>query len=133
MRAPEHGSVRCVGGILHDATGRLLVIRRGHDPGRGLWSLPGGRVEAGETDAEAVAREIREETGLVVRPGRLAGMVVRGRYAIYDYVCEVEGGTLRAGDDADEARWVDGNALSTLDLTEGLAETLRGWDALPRC
>ncbi|GAB2974472.1 NUDIX domain-containing protein [Amycolatopsis acidiphila] len=126
-------SVRCVGGIIHDAAGRLLVIQRGHDPGRGRWSLPGGRVEPDETDAQAVVREMREETGLDVRPGPLAGMVVRGRYEIYDYVCEVRGGRLRAGDDAADARWVDAAAFGTLELTDGLAATLRGWDRLPRC
>ncbi|SFK23641.1 NUDIX hydrolase [Amycolatopsis sacchari] len=126
------GAVRCVGGILHDPDGRLLVIRRGHEPGRGLWSLPGGRVEPGESDEQAVVREMREETGLEVRPGALVGMVVRGRYEIYDYACEVTGGTLRPGDDADEARWVDAAAFGTLRLTEGLAEALREWDSLPR-
>ena len=70
------GVERCVGGIVHDVAGRLLVIRRGHEPGRGLWSLPGGRVEPGETDAQAVVREMREETGLDVRPGPLVGTVV---------------------------------------------------------
>ncbi|GAA4665641.1 NUDIX hydrolase [Amycolatopsis dongchuanensis] len=127
------GAVRCVGGILHDPDGRLLVIRRGHEPGRGLWSLPGGRVEPGESDEQAVVREMREETGLEVRPGALVGMVVRGRYEIYDYACEVTGGTLRPGDDADEARWVDAAAFGTLRLTEGLAEALEEWDSLPRC
>jgi len=120
-----------VGGIVFDPAGRLLVIKRGHEPGRGLWSLPGGRVEAGETDSEAVVRELREETGLDVLPGALAGMVVRGRYEIYDYVCEVLGGQLRPGDDADDARWVDAAAFAALDLTDGLAETLAAWGAIP--
>lgn len=124
--------VRCVGGIVHDAQGRLLVILRGHDPGRGLWSLPGGRVEEGESDAAALTREMLEETGLHVRPDALVGMVERGRYTIYDYECAVVGGTLRAGDDADDARWVDTKAFSALSLTDGLANTLRDWKALPR-
>ncbi|WP_236795842.1 NUDIX hydrolase [Amycolatopsis sp. GM8] len=124
--------VRCVGGIVHDAAGRLLMIQRGHDPGRGLWSLPGGRVEPGETDAQAIVREMSEETGLDVRAGALAGMVVRGRFEIYDYVCEVLGGRLRAGDDAADARWVDAAAFAALELTDGLADTLRDWHALPR-
>jgi len=133
MRSRTHQPVRCVGAITHDEHGRLLVIQRGHDPGRGLWSLPGGRVEPGETDTQAVVREMREETGLDVRPVRFAGMVVRGRYEIYDYVCEVDGGALRAGDDAADARWVDAEAFDTLALTDGLAETLRDWNSLPRC
>src|SRR4051812_36486980 len=103
--------VRCVGAIVHDAGGRLLVIRRGHPPGEGLWSLPGGRVEPGETDAEALVRELAEETSLRVEPGRLVGsMEYVGpaglTYDIRDYAAIVTGGTLAAGDDASDARWV---------------------------
>ena len=57
--------VPCVGALAYDAEGRLLLIRRRNEPGRGLWSVPGGRVEPGESDAEAVVREMAEETGLV--------------------------------------------------------------------
>jgi len=133
MSAIGPGSVRCVGGIVHDDDGRLLLIQRANEPGRGMWSIPGGRVEPGETDTEALVREMREETGLDVRPGELAGHVVRGRYAIYDYICQVSGGELRAGDDAADARWVDEAAFAALALTDRLADTLRDWDMLPRC
>jgi ADP-ribose pyrophosphatase YjhB (NUDIX family) len=132
--------IRCVGGIVHDAAGRLLLIKRGHEPGSGLWSLPGGRVEPGETDADAVIRELFEETGLAVRPGRLVGRVERaapaGVYEIFDYAAEAVGGALAAGDDADGAAWVDRaefDALATRGLLVAqLAETLREWDVLPR-
>ena len=76
------GAVPCVGGLAYDDEGRLLLIQRGHEPGRGLWSVPGGRVEAGEDDAAALVREMREETGLEVVPGPLIGRVARGRLAI---------------------------------------------------
>jgi 8-oxo-dGTP diphosphatase len=122
----------CVGGLAYDAAGRLLLIRRGNDPGRGLWSVPGGRVEAGEDDAAAVVREMREETGLAVAPGRLIGRVTRGRYLIADYACTVLGGDLRAGDDALDARWCSAADLAALPLVDGLVETLAGWGALPR-
>lgn len=88
-------------------------------------------MESGETDHAAVVRELREETGLDVIPGELAGMVVRGQYEIYDYLCEVRGGLLRAGDDAADARWVDAEAFARLDLTEGLAGLLRAWGLVP--
>lgn len=88
-------------------------------------------MENGETDHTAVIRELREETGLDVIPGELAGMVVRGRFEIYDYVCEVRGGTLRPGDDAADVRWVDAATFHRLDLTEGLADALRRWGRLP--
>ncbi|EHR49259.1 ADP-ribose pyrophosphatase [Saccharomonospora marina XMU15] len=130
------GTVRAVGGIVHDEQGRLLLVRRANEPARGRWSLPGGRVEAGETDATAVARELREETGLSVRPGALLGTLFRGPYEIFDYACVVQGGQLLAGDDADEVRWVDAEAFEELAragvLTDGLPELLRAWNALPK-
>jgi ADP-ribose pyrophosphatase YjhB (NUDIX family) len=129
--------VRCVGAIVHDAEGRLLVIRRGHPPGEGLWSLPGGRVEPGESDAEAVVRELSEETGLRVEPGPLVGRVERPgpdgmTYDIHDYAATVTGGALGAGDDAAEARWATPEELRTLPTTPGLLDALAAWGVLPR-
>jgi ADP-ribose pyrophosphatase YjhB (NUDIX family) len=124
--------IPCVGALAYDQSGRLLLVRRANEPGRGLWSLPGGRVEPGENDAAALVREMAEETGLVVQPGDLVGRVRRGLYEIADYRCRVVGGSLRAGDDALDARWCDAAALVELPLVPLLLETLRGWDALPR-
>ncbi|SDF99954.1 NUDIX domain-containing protein [Pseudonocardia oroxyli] len=93
--------------------------------------MPGGRVEPGESDAQALVREMAEETGLTVEVGALVGTVVRGDFHITDYRCTVVGGTLRAGDDAADARWVDAAEFATLPLVEGLAETLDGWGVLP--
>src|SRR5580692_7537148 len=103
--------VQCVGAIIFDEAGRLLLIKRGHDPGAGLWSVPGGRIEPGETDQQAVVREVAEETGLVVTCGPLIGTARRPGLAgavldIRDYAAVVTGGTLAAGDDAADARWV---------------------------
>ena len=92
----EPALVRCVGAVISGSDGRLLLIQRGNEPGRGLWSLPGGRVEPGESDEAAVAREVAEETGLVVTVGDLAGRVRRGRYDIGDYFATVVGGELAA-------------------------------------
>jgi 8-oxo-dGTP diphosphatase len=128
-------AVACVGAIIKDAQGRLLLIKRGHAPGAGLWSLPGGRIEPGETDAQALVREMREETGLLVEPGALIGAVRRPAgngdvFDIRDYAATVTGGTLRAGDDAAEARWVAATELGVLPITDGLIETLADWDVL---
>lgn len=124
--------VPCVGAILLDPEGRLLLVRRLNEPGAGRWSLPGGRVEPGETDQDAVVREVAEETGLQVRATRLVGRVRRGRYLIADYACEVVGGLLRAGDDAGEVRWADASAYAALPVVDGLTDALSGWGALPR-
>lgn len=126
--------VPCVGALVRDGAGRLLLVRRANEPGRGLWSLPGGRVEPGESAEQALVREVREETGLLVTVGPLVGRVERPGpggvvYDIADHLCRAVGGTLRAGDDAAEVRWVDG--LAALPLTEGLAETLEAWGVLP--
>ena len=132
MMTDGDGVVPCVGGLLFDDEGRLLVVRRANEPGRGLWSIPGGRVERGGDDAAALVREMREETGLDVAPGPLVGRVRRGRYVIADYRCTVVGGTLRAGDDAMDARFVDGAAFAALPLVDELLVTLREWGVLPR-
>jgi 8-oxo-dGTP diphosphatase len=125
------GTVPCVGGLVYDEAGRLLLIRRANEPGRGLWSVPGGRVEQGEDDAAALIREMREETGLDVVPGPLVGNVQRGPYAVADYRCTVLSGVLSAGDDALDARFVDRATLEALPLVDELLVTLAAWDALP--
>ena len=127
--------IPCVGAVIRDDSGRLLLIKRGHEPNAGMWSLPGGRIEPGETDAEALVREMREETGLEVEPGPLVGQVQRpGRgldvVDIRDYEATVTGGTLRAGDDAADARWVAAADLDSLAITEGLIEALTEWGVL---
>jgi len=128
--------VRCVAGVVLDDKGRLLMVRRGREPGLGLWSIPGGRVEAGESDSAALVRELREETGLIVSAGALIGSVTRPGlagvpYDIYDYFATVTGGTLVAGDDAAEARWVDFIELRTLPTSPGLVAALIDWRIIP--
>ncbi len=125
-----------MGAIIFDPARRLLVIRRGRPPGEGLWSLPGGRVEPGESDAAAVRREVLEETGLLVRVGALAGAVDRpglggDTYVIRDYLVTVAGGSLAAGDDAADARWCTHEELVRLPLSAGLLDALTLWNVLP--
>lgn len=133
--APEQ-RIRCVGAVVLDDAGRLLLIRRANEPGRGRWSVPGGRVEAGETDHQALTREVAEETGLTVEITRWLGEVHRcaadgAVLDIHDYSCRVTGGTLRAGDDAGDARWCDAEALASLPVVAGLIEALTHWHCLP--
>ena len=143
---PRTGDILCVGGIVTDPQGRLLLIRRAHDPEAGRWSLPGGKVEPDESVRDAPAREVAEETGLDVVVGEEVGHVRRpapdGRvFAISDFRCRLSdagdlGAVPRAGDDAADGRWVDGAAYAALDadgeLVTGLTAALRGWDCLPR-
>ena len=127
--------IPCVGAIIKDGSGRLLLVQRGHDPEAGRWSLPGGRIEPGETDEQALIREVREETGLTVICQHLVGSVKRSASRgavldIRDYAATVTGGRLAAGDDAADVRWVSPAGLTDLVLTSGLAETLTAWGVL---
>jgi ADP-ribose pyrophosphatase YjhB (NUDIX family) len=121
----------CVGAVVVDA-GRLLLIRRGRPPSVGLWSVPGGRVEHGETMAAAVAREVAEETGVVVACDELVGWVERidgaRHQVIFDFHATVIGpapSTPIGGDDAAEAVWVGLDSVEELPLVQGMAEFLR--------
>jgi len=117
---------------VHD--GHLLLVRRGTAPEAGRWSIPGGRVGAGESLAAAVEREVREETGLAVRCGSLVGVAERmgpgHHFVILDFAVELPGseGALPppvAGDDAAECAWTGLDAVEGMDLVEGLAGFLR--------
>lgn len=132
--------IPCVGAIITDDSGRLLLIRRRNEPGAGLWSVPGGRIEPGETDEQALVREVLEETSLAVTCGPLLGAVERPGLAgdvvdIRDYVAFVTGGELAAGDDAADARWVTPAEAAALEaagqVTAGLLDALRAWTVLP--
>jgi mutator protein MutT len=125
----------CVGAIAVDDD-QILLVRRGRGPAEGEWSIPGGRVEAGETLAEAVVRELEEETGLGGVCEGLAGWVERVgdgyHYVILDfYVTIIEGADPKAGDDAAEAAWVPLAEVADLRLTDGLAEFLHDRGILP--
>jgi 8-oxo-dGTP diphosphatase len=135
---PPGPVIPCVGAVVHDAAGRLLLIRRGHDPGRGLWSLPGGRVEPEETLAAAVEREVLEETGLRVHAGAVVGRIrLPGpgvTFDVHDLACTLADTNPHpvAGDDADDVVFADAAALDRLPCTPGLLDVLRGWGvALP--
>jgi 8-oxo-dGTP diphosphatase len=130
--------IPCVGAVIRDHTGRLLMIQRGHDPGKGLWSIPGGRIEPGETPEQAVVREVREETGLDVSCGPLLGTAelpgLDGAIVdIRDYRAFLTQGSAEAaaGDDAADVRWVSDAQATAMDergeVTSGLLTTLRAW------
>jgi mutator protein MutT len=104
-----------VGAVVVDG-GQVLLVRRGNEPLKGEWSLPGGLVELGEGLTDAVVREVREETGLTVEPVELIELLdrihredkrVRYHYVIADYLCTVASGALLAATDADDVRWVE--------------------------
>ena len=119
--------------VIHD--GALLMVQRANDPAKGLWSLPGGRVEQGEYLADALKREVLEETGLEVEVGELAGILeVPGpdlHYVILDYHAVPTNGTeARAGTDASEVRWVPLNEVAHMECTPRFVETMRAWRVL---
>jgi 8-oxo-dGTP diphosphatase len=128
--------VVAVGLVARDPSGRLLLVERAHPPHQGRWSLPGGRVEGGETIAAAAARELREETGLEARVGEIAGVVERigegFHYLIVDLWAELadEAVPVAAGDAA-AARLVELDELPAYPLSPGLAGFLAGIGCWP--
>jgi len=122
-----------VGAVIVDGD-RVVLIKRGHEPLKGAWSLPGGVVEIGETLHDALRREVREETCLDVEVGAVLEVLDRisrdadGRveyhYVIVDYRCRVVGGTLACASDADAARWVSRSDLPDYELTPTVASVI---------
>lgn len=128
--------VLAAGAVVTDLQGRVLLVRRARDPQRGRWSVPGGRVEPGESLEQAAAREVLEETGLRVEVARelwsLRIPAGPGReYQVHDFAATVAGGDLAPGDDAADVRWVAPAELHSLRLTVHLTGYLRRAGVLP--
>ena len=130
MRSYPQQPVVSVGAVIVDG-GRVLLIKRGQPPLQGRWSLPGGVVEIGETLQEALAREVREETGLEIEVGPVVEVLdriervddnrIEYHYVIIDYRCLVRGGRLACGSDADDARWVSASDVASFNVTAAVA------------
>jgi 8-oxo-dGTP diphosphatase len=123
-----------LGAIIIDH-GRVLLVRRGHPPLAGEWSIPGGVLELGETLREGAIREAREETCLTVETTELLGVFDRvlrddhGRilyhFVLVDFLCRRVTGEAQANDDADEVRWFTPAEATELALAEDTAEAIR--------
>ncbi len=125
MRPYPDRPVVGVGAVVLDAD-RVLLVKRGHAPLKGQWSLPGGGVETGETLEQAIAREVLEETGLTIEVGPIVEVLDRisrdadGRvehhFVLIDFVCRAVGGLLRSASDADDAMWAPVSDLARYEV-----------------
>lgn len=130
---PEHPIVGVAAVVLWD--GQVLLVQRGREPARGLWGLPGGMLELGETVAEGVRREVWEECGVEIEVGPLVGVFepmqrddagrLRYHYVVLDYLARYVGGELQAADDADDARWVSPAELEGLPMLVETREMIK--------
>lgn len=130
----------CAVGAIVLAKGEILLVRRGREPSKGEWSLPGGRVEWSESLTEACAREVREETGVEIDVEGLAGIAerilpkddgqVEYHYVILDYWATPRSRDIKPADDVTEARWARVDELVEMPLTPGLYEFLKDRGAL---
>ena len=106
---------------------KILLVKRGHEPNKGLWSIPGGLIKLGETTEEAAIREVKEETGLEVSVGAVAGVFnviikdsgskIKYHYVIIDYFGEITGGKLSPGTDVTDVRWFEFNELNNIEVS----------------
>ena len=122
--------------VVRDDAGRFLLVLRAEPPEAGRWSVPGGKVAAGETFAAAAAREVREETGVTVRIDRELGTLDRpdgrgGIYEIHDFAATWVSGDIVAADDAADARWFTADELAALPLTRDLIGALIRYGVYP--
>ncbi len=130
---PEHPIVGVAAVVLWD--GQVLLVQRGREPAKGLWGLPGGMLELGETVAEGVRREVWEECGVEIEVGPLVGVFepmqrddagrLRYHYVVLDYLARYVGGELQAADDADDARWVSPAELERLPMLVETREMIK--------
>jgi ADP-ribose pyrophosphatase YjhB (NUDIX family) len=127
---PDRPFLAASAAVIRD--GKVLIVRRARPPARGVYTLPGGVVEAGETLAEAAKREVREETGLDVAPLALAGFrevilrdaenAVSRHFVILSFAARWIAGEVRLNGELDDARWLDPAEIAGLSTTEGLSE-----------
>ena len=130
---PKHPMVG-VGAIIV-RNGKILIVKRKSEPGKGRWSVPGGLVELGETVGQTVVREVKEECSLDVEVDRLIDVVdsltkdeegnIKYHFVILDFFVKLKGGELKAGDDAEEARWVPLEEVEKYNLTKTFREFLK--------
>lgn len=124
-----------VGAIVLDGNEKILLVKRGNEPGRGKWSFPGGLVNVGEAVKDAAKREVKEETGLSVKIGDLAGVVdvvikddnekVQYHYVIIDFFATRESGEISPRSDAEDVRWMLLKDLLSLDVTRTAINLLK--------
>jgi len=115
--------------------GKILIVKRKSEPGKGRWSVPGGLVELGETVGQTVKREVKEECSLDVEVDRLIDVVdsltkdeegnIKYHFVILDFFVKLKGGELKAGDDAEEAKWVPLEEVEKYNLTKTFRKFLK--------
>ena len=131
-----------VGAVIVE-NGRALLVRRGTEPLKGEWSIPGGVVELGETLRAAASREAKEETGLEVEAGEVLEVVdrilrdpaskVQYHYVLVDFLCRRISGEPRAGEDASELRWITAAELESFPIADSAAAVVRkGLEKAPK-